>query len=97
MGFIILGRLDIRKRYSCASALVSLSAVQTPSVYKSHILNGPINKQYIVSISDLINYRKGKVPCGVPYNFFCSISSIVFLFSFAFNELDLLCFMVVNI
>ena len=47
MGFINLGRLNIRKRNSCASALVSLSDVQPPSVYKSHILNGPINKLYI--------------------------------------------------
>ena len=30
-----------------ASALVSLSDVQPPSVYKSHILNGPINKLYL--------------------------------------------------
>ena len=49
MGFINLGRLNIRKRNSCASALVSLSDVQPPSVYKSHILNGPINKLYIFS------------------------------------------------
>ena len=48
MGFINLGRLNIRKRNSCASALVSLSDVQPPSVYKSHILNGPINKLYIL-------------------------------------------------
>ena len=26
----------------------TLSAVQPPSVYKSHILNGPINKLYIL-------------------------------------------------
>ena len=32
-----------------ASALVSLSDVQPPSVYKSHILNGSINKLYIMS------------------------------------------------
>ena len=47
MGFINLGRLNIRKRNSCASALVSLSDVQPPSVYKSHILNAPINKLYL--------------------------------------------------
>ena len=47
MGFINLGRLNIRKRNSCASALVSLSDVRPPSVYKSHILNGPINKLYL--------------------------------------------------
>ena len=47
MGFINLGRLNIRKRNACASAHVSLSDVQPPSVYKSHILNGPINKLYI--------------------------------------------------
>ena len=47
MGFINLGRLNIRKRNSCANALVSLSDVQPPSVYNSHILNGPINKLYI--------------------------------------------------
>ena len=47
MGFINLGRLNIRKRNSCASGLVSLSDVQPPSVYKSHISNGPINKLYI--------------------------------------------------
>ena len=44
MGFINLGKLNIRKRNSCASALVSLSDVQPPSVYKSHILNAPNNK-----------------------------------------------------
>ena len=47
MGFINRGRLNIRKRNSCASALISLSDVQPPSVYKSHILNGPINKLYV--------------------------------------------------
>ena len=47
MGFIKLGRLNIRKRNSCASALVSLSDVQPPSFYKSHILNGPINRLYL--------------------------------------------------
>ena len=47
MGFINLGRLNIRKRNSCASALISLSDVQPPSVYKSHILNGLINKLYV--------------------------------------------------
>ena len=50
MGFINLGRLNIRKRNSCASALVSLSDVPPPSVYKSHILNGPFNKLYIFSV-----------------------------------------------
>ena len=45
MGFINLGKLNIRKRNSFASALVSLSDVQ--AVYKSHNLNGPINKLYI--------------------------------------------------
>ena len=66
MGFINLGRLNIRKRNSCASALVSLSDVQPPSVYKSHILNRPINKLYLSTIdmtpccviSFLINYSK---------------------------------------
>ena len=48
MGFINLGMLNIQKRNSCASALVSLSDVQPPSVYKSHILNGPFNKLYIL-------------------------------------------------
>ena len=48
MGFINLERLNIRKRNSCASTLLSLSDVQPPSVYKSHILNGPINKLYIL-------------------------------------------------
>ena len=48
MGFINLGRLNIRKRNLWASALVSLSDVQPPSVYKFHILNGPINKLYII-------------------------------------------------
>ena len=47
MGFINLERLNIRKRNSCTSALVSLSDVQPPSVYKSHILNRPINKLYL--------------------------------------------------
>ena len=47
MGFINLGRLNSQKRNSCASALVSLSDVQPPSVYKSHILNGSINKLYL--------------------------------------------------
>ena len=50
MGFINLGKLNIRKRNSCASALVSLSDIQPPSVYKSHILNRPINKLYILDI-----------------------------------------------
>ena len=49
MGFINLGRLNIRKRNLCASALISLSDFQPPSVYKSHILNGPVNKFYISS------------------------------------------------
>ena len=48
MGFINLGRLNIRKRNLCASALVSLSDVQPPEVYKSHILNGPINKLFLL-------------------------------------------------
>ena len=43
-GFINPGRLIIRKRNSCASALISLSDVQPPSVYKTHISNGQINK-----------------------------------------------------
>ena len=47
MGFSSLGRLNIRKRNLCASALVSLSDVQPPSVHKSHILNEQINKLYI--------------------------------------------------
>ena len=47
MGFINLRRLNSRKRNSCAGALVSLSDVQPPSIYKSNILNGPINKLYI--------------------------------------------------
>ena len=55
MGFINLGRLNIRKRNSCASALVSLSDVQLPSVYKSHILNGPINKLYIYKADGYIS------------------------------------------
>ena len=33
-----------------ASALVSLSDVQPLSVYKSHILNGPINKLCVIKI-----------------------------------------------
>ena len=37
----------MRKRSLCASALVSLLDVQPPLVYKSHILNGPINKLYL--------------------------------------------------
>ena len=48
MGFINLGRLNVGKRNSCASARVSLSDVQPPSVYKSHILNGPINNLYVL-------------------------------------------------
>ena len=52
MGFINLGRLNIRKRNSCASALVSLSDVQPPEVYKSHILNGPINKLYLLTVKN---------------------------------------------
>ena len=43
MGFINLMRLNIRKRNSCASALVSLSDVQPPSVYKSHILSARVS------------------------------------------------------
>ena len=56
MGFINLGRLNILKRNSSASAFVSLSDVQPPSVYKSQILNGPINKVYII-----INNLCGKI------------------------------------
>ena len=41
--------LKKKKKKSCASALVSLSDVQHPSVYKSHILNWPINKLYLPS------------------------------------------------
>ena len=52
MGFINLGRLNIRKRNSYASALVSLSDLQPPSVYKSHILNGPINKLYLLLLNN---------------------------------------------
>ena len=48
MGFINLGRLNIRKRNSCASARVSFSDVQPPEVYKSHTSNGPINKLYVL-------------------------------------------------
>ena len=48
MGFINLERLNIRKRNSCASALVSLSDVQPSSVYKSHISNELINKLYVI-------------------------------------------------
>ena len=55
MGLINLGRLNIRKRNSCASALIFLSDVQPPSVYKSHILNGPINKLYISLYQQLIS------------------------------------------
>ena len=55
MGFINLGRLNIRNRNSCASALVSLSDVQPPSVYKSHILNGPINKLYRIEMETILN------------------------------------------
>ena len=56
MGFIKLGRLNIRKRNSCASALVSLSDVQPPSFYKSRRLN--IRKRNscasaLVSLSDV--------------------------------------------
>ena len=52
MGFINLGRLNIRKR----SALVYLSDVQPPSVYKSHIVNGPINKLYLMMLlANIIN------------------------------------------
>ena len=43
----------VRKR------IVSLSDVQPPSVYKSHILNGPINKLY-VSIKDLASDKSYK-------------------------------------
>ena len=47
MGFINLGRLNIPKRNMCASALFSLSDFRPPSVYKFHILNGPIKTLYI--------------------------------------------------
>ena len=53
MGFINLGRLNIRQRNFCASALVSLSDVQPPSVYKSHILKGPVNKVYLLLVDHL--------------------------------------------
>ena len=54
MGFINLGRLNIRKRNSCANALVSLSDVSTPSVYKSHILNGPVYRLYLSAVQETI-------------------------------------------
>ena len=44
MGFINIGKSSIRKVNSCASALVSLSDVRPPSVYKSHISNRPKTK-----------------------------------------------------
>ena len=55
MGFINLERLNIRKGNLCASALVSLLDAQPPSVYKSHILNEPINKLYIIFMSTKTN------------------------------------------
>ena len=51
MEFINLERLNIQKRNSCASAL-ALSDVQPLSVYKSHILNGPMNKLYLFNPGD---------------------------------------------
>ena len=73
MGFINLGRLNIRKRNSCASALVSLSDVQPPSVYKSHILNGLINKLYLLFIAEHI--RKSYLQyCFFFFFFFFQIS-----------------------
>ena len=47
MGFINLGRLNIRKKKLVRKRTRFISDVQPPSVYKSHILNGPINKLYI--------------------------------------------------
>ena len=40
----------------CASALVSLSDVQLPSIYRSQILNGPINKLYLIFYEFMLLY-----------------------------------------
>ena len=72
MGFINLWRLIIRKRNSCASALVSLSDVHPPSVYKSHILNGPINKLYVQAITQVIVLGHRKLNGDVSQGFFKS-------------------------
>ena len=61
MGFINLGKLNIRKRNSCARELVSLSDVQPSSVYKSHILNGPINKLYISNTYHVLLFIEASV------------------------------------
>ena len=60
MGFVNLGSLNIRKRNSCASALVSLSDVQAPSVYKSHILSRPINKLYVTHPTERTAWKAGR-------------------------------------
>ena len=54
MGFINLGRLNIRKSDGCSD----VSDVQPPSVYKSHILNGPINLLSAKQISTVPNLQR---------------------------------------
>ena len=77
MGFINLGRLNIRKRNSCASALVSLSDVQPPSVYKSHILNGPINKLYIMRVTQSAFKVNGFTFRGINSFIFIFVSHLI--------------------
>ena len=87
MGFISLGRLNIQKRNSCARALVTISDVQHPSVYNSHILNVPINKLNIScfpGIYDKISFfsgRQGKI-CFSPHNTQIDFLLIIHLFIF---------------
>ena len=47
MGFINLERLNIRNKTCELEHSFFLLDVQPPEVYKSHILNGPINELYL--------------------------------------------------
>ena len=80
MRFINLGRLNIRKRNLCTSTLVSLSDVQPPSVYKSHILNGPINKLYLLITCQAKKKKNAET--------FILARSLCFLLYFSMNYRD---------
>ena len=82
MGYINLWRMNIQQRNSCTSTLISLSDVQPPLVYKSHILNGSINKLYVsekkhgawafIRINTVCTEIRKSIHCI--FFFFCSIS-----------------------
>ena len=82
MGYINLWRMNIQQRNSCTSTLISLSDIQPPLVYKSHILNGSINKLYVsekkhgawafIRINTVCTEIRKSIHCI--FFFFCSIS-----------------------